>query len=72
MPRRPTELQFYEHRLTCPYCRADIVFTSLTDHIMMSRISCPVCKREILIEDGRAVRVPSKGGKKPPRRVRSR
>jgi len=71
MLRRQTKLQFYEHPVTCPYCGTDIWFTSLMEHITMSWRNCLVCKREMLIEDGRAVRIPGEGGKKPHKRLRS-
>jgi len=48
------------------------VFPSLMERLTTARRACPVCKREMLIEDGRAVKIPGEGAKKPPKRVRSR
>jgi hypothetical protein len=72
MARRPTKLQFYEHCVTCPYCRTDITVTSLMEIILVARRNCPVCKREMLIENGRAVKLSGESAKKPPKQIRSR
>ena len=72
MARRPTKLEFHEHRVTCPYCRKDITVYSLLEVILAARRICPSCKREMLIDHGNAVRSSVEGEKKPPKQVRSR
>lgn len=72
MARRPLKLEVHNHRVVCPYCREEVVFPSLMERIIIARRNCPVCKREMLIVDGRATKVPGDGAKKPPKRVRSR
>lgn len=67
MARRPTKLEFHEHRVTCPYCRADITITSVMETIFAARRNCPVCKREMFIENGKA-----KMPKETAKQVRSR
>ncbi len=70
MARRPTKLEVHDHRVVCPYCKSDIVFFSLMEQVIMARRNCPSCKREFLIEDGKATKVPGEGAKKPPKRSR--
>jgi hypothetical protein len=72
MARRPTKLEFYDHPIVCPYCKANVVFSSLMEWIILPRRNCPVCEREMLIENDRAVRIPGERAKKPLRRIRSR
>ena len=73
MPRRPTKLQFYEHPVTCPYCGAKVIVTSLMERIPAAPRNCPVCKREMFIDDGRVVKMPVEvTSKKPPKQTRSR
>jgi glutaredoxin len=72
MARRPTKLEFHEHRVTCPYCRKDIMIYSLMEIIIAARRTCPNCKREMMIDNGKAVRLSAEGEKKPPKQVRSR
>jgi hypothetical protein len=72
MVRRPTKLEFHEHRLTCPYCHTDITITSLMDVILAARRICSVCKREMFIDNGKAVKMPVETAKKPPKQIRSR
>lgn len=57
MARRPTKLPVYEHRVVCPYCKSDIVVSSIMEHIIVARRNCPACKFEMLIEDDQAIRV---------------
>jgi hypothetical protein len=71
MARRPTKLQFYEHPVRCPYCRNDITITSLMEVILAARRNCPICKREMLIDNGRAVKFSAESAK-PPKQIRSR
>jgi hypothetical protein len=52
-------------------CRADISFPSLMERLQGAHRTCLACARGILIEDGRAVRIPTEGGQKTPRRTRS-
>ena len=72
MARRPTKLQFHEHRVTCPYCRTAITITSLMEIILTARRNCPICKREMLISNGRAVKLSVKSTKKSTKQIRSR
>ena len=72
MARRPTKLQFYEHRFTCPYCRTNITITSLMETIFAARRNCPVCKKEMFIENGVAKKMPKAVEVKTPKKVRSR
>jgi len=72
MARRPTKLEFHEHRVTCPYCRKDITIFSLMEVILASRRICPNCKREMMIDNVEAVKPTLEGEKKPPKQVRSR
>lgn len=71
MARRPSKLAFHEHSVTCPYCRADITIYSLMEHIIAARRICPKGKREMMIDNGKAVRLSAEGEKKPPKQVRS-
>jgi Zn finger protein HypA/HybF involved in hydrogenase expression len=70
MARRPTKLEFHEHPVICPYCKANVVISSLMEFIIAARRTCPVCKREMLIDNGRAVKIAP--DKKPSKQVRSR
>ena len=72
MARRPTKLEFREHRVTCPYCRANVTIISLMEIILAARRTCPVCKREMFIDNGKAVKMPVETAKKPPKHIRSR
>jgi hypothetical protein len=72
MARRPTKLEFYEHPVTCPYCGAKVIVTSLMERILAARRNCPVCKREMFIDDGRALKMPGTERKETARRTRSR
>lgn len=72
MARRPTKLEFYEHHVTCPYCRSSITITSLMEVILAARRICPVCKREMFVDNGKAVKMPGESPKKPPKEIRSR
>ena len=73
MARHPTKLQFYEHPVTCPHCGAKVIVTSLMERILAARRNCPACKREMFIDDGRAVKIPGESAsKKSPKHVRSR
>ena len=40
--------------------------------ILAARRKCPVCKREMLIDNGRAVKLSAESEKKPPKQIRSR
>lgn len=71
MGRRATKHELHEHRITCPYCRSDIIVYSLMEHSIAACRICPKCKREILIHDGKAVRATVKGVKKLPKRSHS-
>jgi len=71
MARRPTKLEFHEHPVDCPYCRANVTVVSLMERLLAARRICPACKREFFVEDGKAVRISDEGAKKPPRQVRS-
>jgi len=71
MARRPTKLQFYDHPVTCPYCRAGITVYSLMEYIIAARRTCPHCKHEMLIHEGRATKIPAENAKKPPKVTRS-
>ena len=66
MAIRQTKLEFYDHPVTCPYCHVEVVFTSMMERIILARRTCPACKVEMLIEDGRAVRIPVEGHTKKP------
>ena len=72
MALRSTKLEFYEHPVTCPYCRAKVTVVSLMERLLPVRRTCPACKRELFIDDGRAVKMPIESAKKPPKQVRSR
>ena len=72
MARRPTKLQVYDHAVVCPYCRTDVLFPSLMEKIIVARRNCPHCRREMLIEDGRGVKMPADGTKKPAKHTKSR
>jgi Zn finger protein HypA/HybF involved in hydrogenase expression len=72
MAQRPTKLEFHEHRVTCPYCRTDINVYSLMEVLIAARRICPKCKREILIDQGKAVKPSVESEKKPPKQVRPR
>jgi len=65
MARRPTKLQVYEHRVTRPCCRANATITSLMEVILAARRTCPVSKTEMLIDNGKAVKMPGESAKKP-------
>ena len=72
MAHRPTKLEFFEHPVMCPYCERDVVFTSLMEVIIAARRTCPQCKREMLLSDGRALKLSVDIAKKSPKEVRSR
>jgi hypothetical protein len=40
--------------------------------ILAARRNCPVCKREMLIDNGSAVKLSAERGKKAPTQIRSR
>jgi hypothetical protein len=70
MAVRLTKLEFYDHPFVCPYCHTEVVFTSMMETLLGARRKCPACQQEMLIEDGKAVRLPGdRQGKKPSRRV---
>jgi len=73
MALRQVKLEFHDHPVTCPYCRTNLVFTSLMERILAARRTCTVCRKEMLIEDGKAIRIPTEGKiKKPAKRESSR
>ena len=72
MVRRPTKLQFYEHPATCPYCGRKVIVMSVMETIPAACRHCPVCKKEMLIENGKAKKMPMEDEKKTPKPVRSR
>ena len=72
MARRPTKLEFHEHRVTCPYCPTDLTVYSLMEYVIAASRICPHCKREMLIDQGKAVRLSAEGAKEPAKKVRSR
>jgi transposase-like protein len=66
MALRKTKLAFYDCRVTCPYCKAALIFTSPEQSIVLASRTCPKCGKEFVIENDRASasRRPSR---KPPR-----
>lgn len=71
MAVRLTKLEFYDHPINCPYCRTEVVFTSMMQALIMARRTCAAFKQEMLIDDGKAVRLPvEKQAEKPSKRVR--
>lgn len=71
MARRPTKLEFFEHPAICPYCRAKVTVVSMMERLLASPRVCPACDREFIIEDGKALKIPGEGAKKPPKRLGS-
>jgi len=47
------------HEITCPYCGVEFGLESPLDHIFRARRICPECKREFLIKDGKAEKIPN-------------
>ena len=72
MARRPTKLQFYQHPVTCPYCRSKVVVVSVMEIILAARRHCPACKKEMFVENGRAKKMPKEVEQKTAKQVRSR
>ena len=68
-PTRPFDS--YEHPVTCPYCGRDVLFTSLMEVLIAARRACPQCKREMLLSDGRALKLSVDTTKKQPKQVHS-
>ena len=64
MAHRSPKPEVHEHHITCPYCRTDLAFNSPMERILSARRTCPKCEREIFIDDGIAVKMPTKGSKK--------
>ena len=56
---RRYKLQVYEYPLVCPYCHAGLVFLSVMEWMILSQRKCPFCKREMLIVNGQAVKIPA-------------
>lgn len=54
------------------YCRADVTIFSLMEVLLAASRMCPACKREILIQNGKAIRTTGEAEKKPPKQVRAR
>jgi hypothetical protein len=68
MAVRLTKLEFYNHPFTCPYCHTEVAFTSVMQTLLGARRTCPACTQEMLIEVGKAVKLPGdRQGKRPKR-----
>jgi transposase-like protein len=63
MALRKIQLAFYDCRVTCPYCKTALVFTSPEQRVVLASRTCPKCGKGFVIENDKAVRRPSR---KPP------
>src|SRR5215831_16200120 len=58
--RRAIELVFHEHRITCPYCSAVLIYNLATQNVVLAERNCLKCGKGFVIENNVAKRLPSK------------